>query len=92
MTEEFAKTVNRIARAKNFEGGTYLLITKHHDEDDIHTEGKGNDTVVLLGIASYIKFLMKENTAEQNRNILDFLKLIIINEEERLFQEKEIEV
>lgn len=92
MTEEFAKTVNRLARARNFEGGTYLLITKQHDEDDIDITAKGNEMINMLGIVGYIRSFMQESTTEKRQEVLDILKKVIIREEERLFQEKEIEV
>lgn len=92
MTEEFAKMVNRLARAKNFEGGSYLLITNHHDEEHIRIQSKGNDAVNMLGIVGYIKAFMQDSTMEERQEVLDILKTLIVQEEEKLFQEEEIEV
>lgn len=92
MTEEFKKLVSSLAKARNFEGGSYLLVTNQHDEDDIDITAKGNEMINMLGIVGYISSFMQESTTEERQEVLDILKKFIIREEERHFQEKEIEV
>lgn len=91
MTEEFAKMVNRLARANNFEDGAFCLITAHFNENTYYIQQKGINAGVLSGINTAIRDYL--NTLDDNVAIMfrGMLKKTISEDEERRFQNKKWE-
>lgn len=87
MTDEFAKTVNKLARARNFEDGSYLLLTKNGDENYV-AEMKGAMATIVCGIGGVVKNILESSDDNEARAICEHLKKIIIADEERRFQQR----
>ena len=89
MTQEFAEIINRLAKARNIEGGTHLLITAMPDEDEIELDMKGNDTTIVYSVCDVLKKVL-ETTHDDTRAraFRELLKQVIIADEQRRFQEE----
>lgn len=86
MAKEFQETVNRLARARNFEGGAYCLITAITGEDTHHIDIHGVNNGILCGINSVLNRclkLMPDNAAKLFR---EDIKQTLIEDEQRRFQ------
>ncbi len=88
MTEEFAKIVNRLARAKNFDDGSYLLITQK-GEESIIVEMKGSHSAILSGIGGTLKQILNISDDKEGQTIREWLREIIIEDEQQRFQKGE---
>lgn len=91
MTEDFAEIVNRLARARNFEDGAFCLITAHANEDTHTVEQKYINSGVLNGINHAVKNYLEKLDDNNARVFKDMLKKTIIEDEERRFQNKDME-
>ncbi|NDO18789.1 hypothetical protein FMM68_03860 [Lachnospiraceae bacterium MD329] len=90
MTEDFAKTVNRLSRARNFEDGAFCLITAHANENTHTVEQKNINSGVLNGINNAVKNYMDKLDNNAARTFRNMLKETIIKDEERRFQIKDM--
>lgn len=86
MTEEFAEIVNRLAKARNFEDGAFLLITKGGGDETIKIESKGSTYDVLYGVSAYLDKLLSKMTGTEAEATRQLLKNVIIRDEQRRFQ------
>lgn len=90
MTEDFAKTVNRLSRARNFEDGAFCLITAHANENTHTVEQKNINSGVLNGISNAVKNYLDKLDNNAARTFRNMLKETIIKDEERRFQIKDM--
>jgi len=87
MTKEFEEIVNRLARARNFEDGSYILVTSEPDSEDIKIEAKGNYDVFVPAICDILNEILSK--AKDNKAALivrEKVKKVIIEDEQRRFQ------
>lgn len=91
MTENFAKTVNRLSRAKNFEDGAFCLITAHANEGTHTVEQKNINSGVLNGIDRAVKNYLDMLDDNNARKFRDMLITTIIQDEKRRFQSENME-
>lgn len=88
MTEEFAEIVNRLAKARNFPEGAYCLITVLQDEDDAVMQIKGPAEFILPGIKMAIEEILEKSRDDAARSVREYIKDILIKDEERRFQKE----
>lgn len=87
MTRAFNKTLDRLARAWNYNDGSYLLITQCGDDDGVVQSG-GDSGEIVNGIITALKLQILPNVDDDEaRDICDWLKSFIVEDEERRFQE-----
>ena len=92
MTKSFQEMADNLARAKNFEDGSYLLITSRESKDDIFVSAGGNPGVLLLGIAIETKKLLEEVDRVASAEICAIMSKIVSDEQARRFQEGTVSV
>lgn len=90
MTEHFQKMVSRLTRANNFMGGRFVLLTQLPDEDKPSAHLKGMNTDVHLLLCGGIRAVLMDAPDKDAENIRECLKKIIIEDEQRRFQNKPI--
>lgn len=87
MTKEFAEIVNRLARARNFEDGSFILVTSEPDSEDIRLEVKGSYSVLLPAICDILKEILSDAEDDKAASIIrEHIKEVIIEDEQRRFQ------
>lgn len=88
MTQEFAEITNLLARARNIEGGTHLLITATPDEEEITISMKGDDTIIVCSVCDVLKKILEVTSDDTKaRAFRELLKQVIVADEQRRFQE-----
>ena len=86
MTNEFAVIVNRLARAKNFEDGSFCLITSDPDSDKVVVELKGEHKHLIQGIGSTLKHILTQVNDKDAEIIKKFITDIITEDEKLRFK------
>lgn len=86
MTEEFAKIVNRLARARNFEDGSFCLITSEPNADNVMVEMKGKHSALVQGIGSTLKQILSSIDDKEAVTVREFITNILIKDEQKRFQ------
>lgn len=83
MTKEFEELTNRLAKAYNTEGGTYLLITDVPDEDEIRLTVGGKDITIVYTVCDVLKSVLADTTDEKAAAFREHIKGVIIADEQR---------
>lgn len=86
MTKDFEEMVSRLAKARNFTGGAYCLITALHDEDDVITEINGAVEFILPGLKLAIETILEKSDDSRARSAREYIKNVLIEDEQRRFQ------
>lgn len=86
MTKDFEEIVSRLAKARNFPGGAYCLITALHDEDDVITEINGAVEFILPGLKLAIETILEKSDDSRARSVREYIKNVLIEDEQRRFQ------
>ena len=86
MTEEFAERVNRLARARNFEEGAYLLITSEPESDKPIVEMKGKEAAIISGIGSTLEHILESINNDAALAVRNFITTILLEDEQKRYQ------
>lgn len=86
MTKEFAELTNRLARAHNMDGGTYVLITDCPDETEIRISIQGRHVAIMYGVCEVLKMVLNDSSDEEAAIYRERLKNVIIADEEKRFR------
>ena len=85
----FREQVSRFTRARNFNGGAYVLVTALENEDFIRTEVKGDADSVVRGICAAIDMELLSLDDESAIVARERIKQAIIADEQRRFNASE---
>ena len=91
MTKDFRELTSRLAKGLNFGGGTAVLITSEQDSDEVKVFVKGLVPDVMIGIRDVLTRLLQDADDHDARIIRDGIKNVLIEDEERRFQRKDVE-
>ena len=85
----FREQVSRFTRARNFNGGAYVLVTALENEDFIRTEVKGDADSIVRGICAAIDLELLSLDDESAVIARERIKQAIIVDEQRRFNASE---
>ena len=88
MTQEFAEVVNRLARAKNFEEGSYLLITFEPENTQVVSEFKGNHAPLISGMGGCLQRILPYLDDEEAKCVKEVFLNIFKDDEKHRFEIK----
>ena len=88
MTEEFAEIVNRLARARNFEEGSFLLITSEPEMNKVIVEMKGKAAEIISGIGSTLERILESINDDDALVVRNFITTILLKDEQTRYQSK----
>lgn len=91
MTDEFRELTSRLARAKNFDGGAYILITLHPDEKDIKVDMKGSGYILLTGLIGALSSLLDDADVKTQQDTCEALVKLVSDNQTKRFQNTEME-
>lgn len=90
MSNEYKELIDRLARARNFKGGSFVLITSEPDDTDIKITMKGNSCDIACGAVGLIEQLLNTVDFELQKCICEKLTHLISDSNMRRFQASEM--
>lgn len=85
MQSNFREQVSRFTMARNYSGGSYVLITALEDEDFVRAEVKGSADNIITGICTAIDMELNQLDDASAVIVREKLKQAIIKDEQRRF-------
>lgn len=90
MSNEYKELIDRLARARNFKGGSYVLITAEPEDKDIRISMKGENSDMACGAVKLIEEILNTVDFELQKCVCEKLTHLISDSNMRRFQASEM--
>lgn len=87
MSNEYKMLIDRLARARNFKGGSYILLTAAPDEDYVQVAIEGNGHTLATGLVGTMRELLSAADTETQKFLCDELVRLVSDNQMKRFQE-----